>query len=1053
MYTCKELEEDGYFELNRLQREAIEAADAEAQSRFWDDAYDGKHAFIPTEEQLNEIFGPETTAGNNSQGESATGQTDASRARAGIEGGREDGGKGRTETQGSGDGFGLSSYTAGDLQRQAQEAEQYQRDLKRKTEESDRKAQADAERDNFSLTGSDRAADIGAAHGQGGLFDTPAESSSAQNPAHSPENTAETQQNAASSAETITAIDSLIAEGERRRDAGEPPSKRGDSLAYAPPPGDGDYNNPRNWLTENELTRLHELQQSLPSASEDRDAARARIQEKLARRKARAADAPLFSVSGGFHSEVGEAIRAGMEGDRQSLRQQVSLGIKTPAVLQMLGVAEKPVFTNRDLIAKMHIEHGLTKAQLNELPSLLERPAMVFESDTQPGRLLVVTSIVSDGRPVVIAVEPNGKLDRERLEVVMLPSAYPRNDADRQFTRWIKEGKLLYSDKGASRQLATTAKLQLPGVVQRAVGFTPKKYKTDSDLQQYRAERGGAYSFAGQSANAAAIQQQQSGMQPAELEALLRKVLPARLQGKVKVVRTAAELPQGGLLVQDGSGIDGVYLPATGELYLVADAFDSPERALFVLAHELTHYGLRAKFGLEVQDEVLAARSNMLIGKLADAIARDRGMTIATVRRELSERTGLPIEQIGLRTAKYQLQVETAEEALAELNAAIERNDFDYLQQRYGVRVPNIMRNDLRARIGRFVEAIKGWLAKLTGKTADSYSDKQVWDLLAGVREQVQQSSDEAHSGDDGNQYSLSATKSVEANIRRGRESLAKALAEKTSVHRAMFRNGLGWVDFVWGSEGKTKPSGKTSGAMGIAHIIEARMRKDGMAETQSIHLLENLVETIARGKEIRRAERNDSTRAVIAMGNNEAVLVKQTGSNAWMVSGWEVKPDAMSAANDTDKATLRSADSSDRTDGAGFNTSVQQDHDRGNIRYSAAQQQPAPAGFSLPEETKPQAAQRQVQDSMNRWQQVLGTRNRQDESPLSGVVPGLQIRLNQPVSCEPLARVEGSYQPRTRTAAGFSAHGSQTAWPESCAHTSHTRRGALKLRTKAFPA
>lgn len=121
--------------------------------------------------------------------------------------------------------------------------------------------------------------------------------------------------------------------------------------------------------------------------------------------------------------------------------------------------------------------------------------------------------------------------------------------------------------------------------------------------------------------------------------------------------------------------------------------------------------------------------------------------------------------------------------------------------------------------------------------------------------------------------------------------------------------------------------------------------------------------------------------------------------------------------------------------------------------RYSTKQDQPAPAGFSLPEETKPQAAQRQVQDSMNRWQQVLGTRNRQDESPLSGVVPGLQIRLNQPVSCEPLARVEGSYQPRTRTANGFSAHGSQTAWPESCAHTSHTRRGALKLRTKAFPA
>ena len=48
-------------------------------------------------------------------------------------------------------------------------------------------------------------------------------------------------------------------------------------------------------------------------------------------------------------------------------------------------------------------------------------------------------------------------------------------------------------------------------------------------------------------------------------------------------------------------------------------------------------------------------------------------------------------------------------------------------------------------------------------------------------------------------QASRSAMKSVDANIRRGEQALAKALNEKTTVHRAMFRNGPGWVDFVWG--------------------------------------------------------------------------------------------------------------------------------------------------------------------------------------------------------------------------------------------------------------
>ena len=85
----------------------------------------------------------------------------------------------------------------------------------------------------------------------------------------------------------------------------------------------------------------------------------------------------------------------------------------------------------------------------------------------------------------------------------------------------------------------------------------------------------------------------------------------------------------------------------------------------------------------------------------------------------------------------HRLQVETTNEALAELNAAIERNDFAYLQDRYGVTVPKMMRNDLRGRLSRLAASVKAWLAKLTGKQSSEYSDKQVWDLLAGVRDVV----------------------------------------------------------------------------------------------------------------------------------------------------------------------------------------------------------------------------------------------------------------------------------------------------------------------------
>ncbi|BBL74201.1 PLxRFG domain-containing protein [Methylomagnum ishizawai] len=185
--------------------------------------------------------------------------------------------------------------------------------------------------------------------------------------------------------------------------------------------------------------------------------------------------------------------------------------------------------------------------------------------------------------------------------------------------------------------------------------------------------------------------------------------------------------------------------------------------------------------------------------------------------------------------------------------------------------------------------------------------------------------------------FSRSAMKDIDANIRRGRDALAKAVLEKTSVHRAMFRNGLGWVDFVWGKTGRVKPSGKTVGGMGLAHILEARGRKDGMAEAEALRLFDHLIETIAAGTEIRRNETGGSIRAVIAKGGYEAVLVRNRGSNAWVLSGWRVNPGASVEANDTDGATHIAADSSDRNMGAGFDPTIGPHDGIDNIRFSRA--------------------------------------------------------------------------------------------------------------------
>lgn len=129
--------------------------------------------------------------------------------------------------------------------------------------------------------------------------------------------------------------------------------------------------------------------------------------------------------------------------------------------------------------------------------------------------------------------------------------------------------------------------------------------------------------------------------------------------------------------------------------------------------------------------------------------------------------------------------------------------------------------------------------------------------------------------------YSRSPMKSVEANVARGREAMNRALAERTTVHRAMHRTGLGWVDFEWGDDRR-----------GVQHIIRRRMESDGMSREQATRFLtDEVVRTIAQGTEKRRSEVGQSVRVVMATDKAEASLVKNPGSNAWLLTGFELLP------------------------------------------------------------------------------------------------------------------------------------------------------------------
>ncbi|WP_277752676.1 hypothetical protein [Extensimonas vulgaris] len=335
----------------------------------------------------------------------------------------------------------------------------------------------------------------------------------------------------------------------------------------------------------------------------------------------------LFSRSPEFYAEVDRAIDAGLRDDKQALRQQIDVGIRTPEVLRMLGVDDKPVYTNRNLIAKMHLEHGVPKAQLRDLAGLLENPALVFESDTRPGRLLLVTEAVVNGSPVVVAVEPNGSSGR--LEVVYLPSMYPRNDAQWKFPQWIRAGKLKYADKSRSRLLATTAGLQLPGVVQRSVGFTPAKYMTESDRPQAGLSRGRAGGM-----TESAVRQVADTITSRWAQAPTVVVVPNMQDMRVPEAARQEDARQ---RAAGATGVPRAFYDR-GTVYLVADGLRSISDAAEALFHEaLGHYGLRAVFGpglVKVLDDLAAARPDLLRAK-AKEYGKDLGSQ--KERRQVAE--------------------------------------------------------------------------------------------------------------------------------------------------------------------------------------------------------------------------------------------------------------------------------------------------------------------------------------------------------------------------------------------------------------------------------
>ncbi len=119
--------------------------------------------------------------------------------------------------------------------------------------------------------------------------------------------------------------------------------------------------------------------------------------------------------------------------------------------------------------------------------------------------------------------------------------------------------------------------------------------------------------------------------------------------------------------------------------------------------------------------------------------------------------------------------------------------------------------------------------------------------------------------------------------------AMRQAISTHNDVRHAVYRADIGYVDFVWGSEGEQpSASGRRTGAKGIAHIIEARIRKDGLSQKQAERVAEEIARVVATGKLKQSRVVAGTSNVQITDGKHTAVLVREPGTDAWLLTGWE---------------------------------------------------------------------------------------------------------------------------------------------------------------------
>lgn len=211
------------------------------------------------------------------------------------------------------------------------------------------------------------------------------------------------------------------------------------------------------------------------------------------------------------------------------------------------------------------------------------------------------------------------------------------------------------------------------------------------------------------------------GLTANALSKAVSKALAPKHASSINVVQTAEEIPNFETMQQIGDH-EGFYDPKTKRIYLIADNIASGDRGVWVAWHELLHKGIRIKYGNLLSDALTLADRNGTINSLTNAIMKDRSMS--EDQRKLA-----------------------VEEALAELNAAQRTGDYEGIQTRYSVAIPESLQAGWRNALKRFMQSLRNIMSRVLGKSMKDVPDSEIWALFAGADVAVEGRADVAVEG------------------------------------------------------------------------------------------------------------------------------------------------------------------------------------------------------------------------------------------------------------------------------------------------------------------